>query len=160
MTLAATLNGTSEFILVKFLGSSLTWSHPALKVQSPNLLDCQGRPLSMEYFYLHVIYLWASQVALVVNNLPANAGDIRDTGLIPGLGRSAGGGSGSPLQYSCLETPTNRGPGGLQSIGSQRVAHDWIDLACMYISRPSKRNVIPWKYELKRWGGLPWWLRW
>ena len=47
----------------------------------------------------------ASQVALVVKNLPANAEDIRDTGSIPGLGRSPGGGHGNPLQYSCLENP-------------------------------------------------------
>ena len=52
---------------------------------------------------------WASQVALVVKNLPANAGDIRDAGLIPGLERSPGGGHGNPLQYSCLENPTDRG---------------------------------------------------
>ena len=42
----------------------------------------------------------ASQVALVVKNLPANAGDIRDMGLIPGSGRSPGGGHSNPLQYS------------------------------------------------------------
>ena len=52
---------------------------------------------------------WASQVAPVVKNLPANAGDVRDAGLIPGLGRSAGGGHGNPLQYSCLENPRDRG---------------------------------------------------
>ena len=46
-----------------------------------------------------------SQVALVIKNLPASAGDIRDAGLIPGLGRSLGGGHGNPLQYSCLENP-------------------------------------------------------
>ena len=45
----------------------------------------------------------ASQVVLVVNNLPSNAGDAGDTGLIPGLGRSPGGEHGYPLQYSCLE---------------------------------------------------------
>ena len=42
----------------------------------------------------------AFQVALVVKNPPASAGDIRDTGSIPGLGRSPGEGNGSPLQYS------------------------------------------------------------
>ena len=47
-----------------------------------------------------------SQVVLVVKNLPANAGD---AGLIPGFGRSPGGGNGNPLQYSCLENPTDRG---------------------------------------------------
>ena len=53
--------------------------------------------------------LWASQVALVVKNPPANAGDIRDVGSICGLGRSPGGGLGNPLQYSCLENPMDRG---------------------------------------------------
>ena len=51
----------------------------------------------------------ASQVMLVVKNLPANAGDIRDTGSILGLGRSPRGGPGHPLQYSCLENPMDRG---------------------------------------------------
>ena len=51
----------------------------------------------------------ASKMALVVKNLPANAGDVRDVGLIPGLGRSLGEGHGSPLQYSCLENPMDRG---------------------------------------------------
>ena len=45
----------------------------------------------------------------MVKNLPANAGDIRDVGLIPGLGRSPGGRHGNPLQYSCLENPMDRG---------------------------------------------------
>ena len=52
--------------------------------------------------------LGGSQVVLVVKNLPANAGDIRDVGSIPGLGRSPGGGHGHPLQYSCLENPMDR----------------------------------------------------
>ena len=50
----------------------------------------------------------ASQVALVVKNLPVNAGDIRDTGSIPGLGRSPGD-QGNQLQYSCLENLMDRG---------------------------------------------------
>ena len=49
-----------------------------------------------------------SQVALVVKNLPANAGDIKDTGSIPGWGKSPGGGHGNPPQYSCLENPMDR----------------------------------------------------
>ena len=47
----------------------------------------------------------ALQVALVVKNLPANAGDIRDTSLIPESGRSPAGGHGNQLQYPCLENP-------------------------------------------------------
>ena len=49
--------------------------------------------------------LRASQVALVVENQPANAGDKRDLGSIPESGRSPGGGHGNPLQFSCLENP-------------------------------------------------------
>ena len=45
----------------------------------------------------------------MVKNPPASAGDIRDAGSIPGLGRSPGGGHGNPLQYSCLENATDRG---------------------------------------------------
>ena len=51
----------------------------------------------------------ASQVALVVENQPANAGDTGDEGLIPGSGRSPGGGNTNSLQYSCLKNPTDRG---------------------------------------------------
>ena len=48
-------------------------------------------------------------MVLVVKNLPTNAGDIRDAGLIPGLGRSPGEGNGNPLQYSYLENSMDRG---------------------------------------------------
>ena len=50
-----------------------------------------------------------SQVALVVKSPPATAGDPRTLGSVPGSGRSPGGGHGSPLQYSCLEDPKDRG---------------------------------------------------
>ena len=50
-----------------------------------------------------------SQVVLVVKNSPANARDLRDTGSIPGLGRSPGGGHGNPLKYSCLKNPMDKG---------------------------------------------------
>ena len=66
----------------------------------------------------------ASQVALVVKNPPASAGDIRDMGSSPRSGRSPGEGHGNPLQYSCLKNPLDRGTGRLQSIASQTVGHD------------------------------------
>ena len=50
-----------------------------------------------------------SQVALVVKHPPANAGDIRNMGSIPGSGKTPRGGHGNPLQYSCLENPMDRG---------------------------------------------------
>ena len=59
--------------------------------------------------------------ALVVKNMPANAGD---TGSIPGSGRFPGGGNGNPLQYSCLGNPMDRGSWQATSMGSQRVGHD------------------------------------
>ena len=52
---------------------------------------------------------WASQAALVMKNLPANAGDVRDADLIPGLERLPGRGPDNPLQYSFLENPMDRG---------------------------------------------------
>ena len=67
-----------------------------------------------------------SQVTQLVKNPAANAAVARDTGSIPGLGRSPGGGNGNPLQYSRLENSMDRGPWwGLQSMGSQRIGHDW-----------------------------------
>ena len=54
----------------------------------------------------------------MVKNLPAPAEDIRDSGSIPGLERSPGGGHGNPLQYSCLENPIDRGnPAGYNPYG-------------------------------------------
>ena len=58
----------------------------------------------------------------VVKNPPPDA---RDDGPIPGLGRSSGEGNGYPLQYSCSEIPWTEEPGRLQSMGLQRVGHDW-----------------------------------
>ena len=60
----------------------------------------------MMHFSYHYM---TSQVALVIKNLLANAGDIRDVGSKPGTGKSLGGGHGNPLQYSCLENPVDRG---------------------------------------------------
>ena len=51
----------------------------------------------------------ASQVALMIKNMPDNAGDIRDLGSIPGSEKSPGGGHSNPVQYSCLENPMDRG---------------------------------------------------
>ena len=51
----------------------------------------------------------ASQVVLLEKNLPVKAGDIRDTGLIPGSGGSPGEGHDNPFQHSCLENPMDRG---------------------------------------------------
>ena len=62
----------------------------------------------------------------MAKNVPAKAGDVRDTGLIPGLGGSPEGGHGSPLQYFCLENPMNRGAWWATVHGVARVGHDLV----------------------------------
>ena len=64
----------------------------------------------------------------VIKNLPANVGEARDVGSIPGLGRFPGGGQGNPLQYSYLEIPWTEEPGGLQSTGPQRVRRNCVHM--------------------------------
>ena len=59
----------------------------------------------------------------MVKNPPADVGDARDVGSVPGLGRSPGGGNGNPLQYSCLVNPMDSGAWQLQSMGLQRFGH-------------------------------------
>ena len=108
---------------------------PGIEPKSPTLLadalptELHGKSI---IFSDKVFGNWASQVALVVKNLPANAGD-RDS--VQSLGRE------DPLEegmatHSCIlawRIPGTEEPGGLQSMGSQRVRHDGSDLACMHI---------------------------
>ena len=67
---------------------------------------------------------WASQVTVVVKNTPTNAGDVREAGLIPGLGKSPGGGHGNPLQYPSLDDFMNRAAWWATVMRLQRVSHD------------------------------------
>ena len=73
--------------------------------------------------------IWASQVALVLENRPTNAGDLRDAGPVPWLGTSPGERSGNPLQNSCLKNPMDRGAWCVRSMGSQGVWHGWSEFA-------------------------------
>ena len=83
----------------------------------------QDQPLPPKVCW-EVAVVLASQVALVVKNLPTNAGNTRNAGLIPGLVRSTGIGNGSLRQCFCQESRTEE-PARLQSMGSQGVRHDW-----------------------------------
>ena len=65
----------------------------------------------------------------MAKNPPANAGDLRGIGSIPGLGRSSVGGHGNPLWNSYLKNPMDRETGSLWSMGLQRVRHIWSNLA-------------------------------
>ena len=66
----------------------------------------------------------SSQVVLVIKNPPADAGDTRDVGLIPGLGRFPGVGNGNPLQYSCLENSMDRGAWHAVVHGVAKIGHN------------------------------------
>ena len=63
-------------------------------------------------------------MAQQVKNPPATSGDVRDTGSIPGSGRSLGKGHDNPLQYSCLENPMDRGTWKATVHGVAKVRHD------------------------------------
>ena len=71
-------------------------------------------------------FLLASQVSVSGKDSTSKAGNVRDSGLIPGLARSHGKGHGNPLQYSCLENPLDRSlvgysPWGLKELGMTKV---------------------------------------
>ena len=81
-------------------------------VAGGKVLEPRPRMVMLVYvgaFWIAPTYRRASQVAPAAKNPPANAGDVRDMGSIPGLGRSPGGGHGNPFQYSCLEKFMDRG---------------------------------------------------
>ena len=76
------------------------------------------------FAYIYELILGASQLALMVKNLSANAGDKRDVGSVPGSGRSPEGGHGNQHQYSCLENSMDRGAWQATVHGVKRVGHD------------------------------------
>ena len=99
----------------EFAQTHVLWvgDHPLFS-PSPafNLSQHQGLFWVNSFISLGHLHFWASQVALVVKNSLANAGDKRDVGSASGWGRFPGGGSGTPFQYSCLENPMDRGAWG------------------------------------------------
>ena len=112
----------------------------------------QGRSISLFMhhseirIYVKLVSVWTSQVALVVKNPPTNAGDVRDSGSIPGWGRSPGGGHGNPLQYSCLENPMDRGAwrATVPGITKSRTGLKWLstNLQCLVCLRdPALRHA-------------------
>ena len=90
------------------------------------------------HYFIYIILFRASQFALVVRNPPANAGDLRDSGLIPAWGTSPGGGSGNPLQYSCLENLMDRGAWQTTAHG---VTKSWIQLLRGKKSKQKKAGI-------------------
>ena len=95
------------------------------------MLEGSGADINANWNLVNYRHARASQLVLVVKNLHANAGDARDESSIPRLGRSPGGGHGDLLQYSCLENPMDEESGGLPSMGSHRIRHNWSNLTYM-----------------------------
>ena len=83
----------------------------------------------LRLFYWFLNPLLGFSDGSVFKESTCNARDVGDTGSIPGSGQPPGGGNGNPLQYSCWKIPRTEEPGGLWSMGSQTVGHDWGDLA-------------------------------
>ena len=76
----------------------------------------------------------------MVKDIPANAGDVKDRGLIPGLGRYPGGGHGNPLQYTCLEKLMDRGAWWATDHGWQKATESLSRHTC--IERPREGEVL------------------
>ena len=118
----------------------------------PMLLNSYGSDFSgvlcffSPLFFPFGLCCLASQVALVVKSPPACAGHIRDVGLIPGSGRSPGGGHGNPLQYSCLENPMDRRAwwATVQGIPKIETGLKWLSMHAWLWNLSSSARVGTW----------------
>ena len=81
----------------------------ATQMQLESIILSEVSQKEKDKYHMISLICMGFQVALVVKNLPANAGDGRALGLTPGSGRFPGEGNGNPLQYFCLENPMDRG---------------------------------------------------
>ena len=136
----------TSLLLSWFLGSDtphLSWSHC-----SP-LYNLKGTP-NMWCLLKNLVKPsnWASQVTQLVKNLPAIAGDVD---LIPGSGRSPGGGNGKPLRYSCLENPRD---GGAWWAAIYGIAQSWTRLMRLSSSSSSRVNKVYIIYLLRQKYGI------
>ena len=118
-----------------------------------------SKPISFAKLSIHLLVFPGGSV---VNNLPVNAGDARDSDWTPGWGRSPGGGNSNPLQYSCLKNSMDRGAWWIQCMGLQRVGHGWVSTHT-YICYPKsihmcclKRVLSYFKSDVNLKMGLPW----
>ena len=120
------------------------WSPAVIQPHPPNSEGTVSLPNTALWGWISKF--WASQVVLEVKNPFASAGYARDVGLIPGSGRFSGGGQGNPLQYSYPEIPWTEEPGGLQSMGPQRVRRNCVHM-CVHIHT---RTNIPHLFSKKK----------
>ena len=115
--LVASYSGVCLYIRLRTAAANLLKRDiPQNKISTLNMAKHGGEKIRITEFSPENSISKASQVVRVIKNLPANARDVRDSGSIPGLGRSPRGEHGNPLQYSCLENSMDSGPSRLQSI--------------------------------------------
>ena len=104
-----------------------------------------GAPKSQRQNQDFLLKLWASQMALVVKNPPANAGDIRGEGSIPGSGRSPEGGHATHFSILAWRIPWTEEPDGLQSMGSQK---RWTQQKQLSTLARRKRQTFKWNFKV------------
>ena len=134
---------------------------PQSLTNSPAFVECCQSFLAfveccqsfLDEFWWAVWLLTGFPGGLVIKNLPTNAGDAGDSGLIPGLGRSPGKRNGNPLQCSCLQNPTDSRAWGATVHGVKRVKNDWATehahtwlLTCPWLSISS---TVQWARSAK-----------
>ena len=122
------------------------WKSPGQNTWVGSHSHLQGFSQPRDWTQVSTLH-WASQVVLVVKNPPDNAGDIRDPGSIPGLGRSPGEVHGNP-QYSCLENPVDRGA---WQATVHRVTQSWTWLKWQSTLKPT---VVTYCSEKKKKGSF------
>ena len=101
---------------------------------------------SYSFLMTSQILCWASQLALAVKNLSANAENIREVGSIAGSGKSARGGYGNPLHFSCLENPMARGTwwGTIHVVAKSRTRLKQLSVHAWWLTENSfRQNFLP-----------------
>ena len=128
---------------IQLPASTTVWSRLSLFITAPCVLGGLFHPQRYEP------KRGASQVAIVVKTLPANAGDERDVGSIPGPGRSPGGGHGDPLQHSCLENPMDRGAwqSTVHRVAKSQTWEKWLSTHARTKWTQTPPNTISWFSE-------------
>ena len=106
------LQYTVFLLILKYINILYNLSNEEEEREERSFQYGPGRGQRRHNYYATQGKTWASHVVLVVKNLPASAGDVRNADSIPGLGRPQGEAHGNPLQYSCLENPMDRGLAG------------------------------------------------
>ena len=123
---------------------------PVLKARLPDCGVCTHWNTLNTLSAVPFAFLGTSQAVLMVKNLPASAGDARNSGSIPRLGRSPGAGNGNPLQYSCLKNPMDRGAWRAAVHGASKSwtqLSDWVHTHththAFLILLPTEKHIFP-----------------